>query len=275
MRNATAYEGCTYVKKGNKPKIVVFDLETLPDGRAVYRNLPTFGNWPGRGFKGDIQTIMCFGYKLLGEKKTYCINAWDFPQWKKDRHNDIEVVKAAYEILKDADGIITHNGIKFDMKILNTRLKLHKLPRLPKIPHIDTKQLCSRHLALYSNRLGDVATFMGLTNKMHWSNKWDTWVRFEYKEDSRKDRSLMDKYCKYDVIVLEEVYNEMREYAANIPNYNLFLGEDSKSPVCPACGGNHLHKHGFKTTKTKKYQRYQCQNCGNISQADLKGENLK
>lgn len=261
--------------KKSKPKIVIWDLETLPDARAVYRNLPTFGNWPGRGFKGDIQTIMCFGYKILGEKRAHSINLWDFKQWKKDRHDDLPVVKAAYEMLKDADGIVTHNGIKFDMKILNTRLKYHKLPRLPKIPHIDTKQLCSRHLALYSNRLGDVATFMGLTDKMHWSNKWDTWVKFEFREESKKDLKLMDKYCKYDVIVLEEVFNEMREYAANIPNYNMFTGDPKESRLCPACGSGKLHKHGFKVTKTTKYQRYQCQDCGNISQSNTKDKSLK
>ena len=97
----------------SSPKIVVWDLETMPNPREVIKRLPGMGAWPGRTLKADLNSIICFGYKIVGEKKTYSINGWDYKKdWKKDRHNDYNVVKYAYEILKDADAIVTQNDPK-------------------------------------------------------------------------------------------------------------------------------------------------------------------
>jgi len=258
----------------NKPKIVIFDLETLPDPERTYDVLPSYGLWNGRGFNGETQSIMCFAYKIVGQKRAHSINAWDFKNWKTDRYNDIEVIKAAREILVSADAIVTHNGKKFDLPVFNTRLKYHGLPRLPKIHHIDTKDLVKRNLSLYNNSLANVAEFLNLTDKIHWSDKWNTWTKMGFHKESAKDRKQMDKYAKYDVIVTEEVFEEMREYATNIPNHNLFNGANDVR-VCPSCGGSRLHKHGKKITKTKTMQRYQCQDCGTISTTDSKDRNIR
>jgi len=139
-----------------KPKIVHFDLETMPIPIEVYKRIPSFGAWPGRGFSADIQSIICFGYKIEGEANARCLNAWDFGTWEHDRHDDYELIRAAYDILEDADEIVTHNGKGFDVKMLDGRLAKHGLPALPKIHHIDTKQVVKK-LKLYSKRLNDVA----------------------------------------------------------------------------------------------------------------------
>ena len=134
-----------------KPKIVFWDLEI-----CRYKEMPTrkwFGmsQFYGRTMNADINSIVCFGWKVLGEKKAHCINAWDFPAWSEDVNDDGELVAAAYEILKDADGIVTHYGKKFDLPFLNTRLMFHGFPPLPVGPHIDTKTVASRKLKLFSN----------------------------------------------------------------------------------------------------------------------------
>lgn len=252
-----------------KPKIVIWDLETMPNPEEVIKRLPGMGAWPGRTLKSDLNSIICFGYKIHGKKRTYSINGWDFKKdWKKDRHNDYNVVKAAYEVLKDADGIVTHNGGKFDIKVLNTRLAYHGFPRLPKIPHSDTKVLASRNLFLFSNSLANVAKFLKVTDKMQIHNKWQLWVDLSMGKDTAKTRKIMDKYCKQDVDTLEEVYDKLKQYSNHVPNHNLFSNTKTS---CPSCGSDHVHKHGFKVTKTGKKQRYQCQECGTISTKPLKG----
>ena len=65
---------------------------------------------------------------------------------------------AAYDILKDADEIVTHNGKSFNVKVLNTRLAYYGMPPLPKMHHVDTKH-AAKGLSLYSNSLANVAKF--------------------------------------------------------------------------------------------------------------------
>jgi len=261
-------------KKTKKPRIILWDLETLPDPKQIYKNVPSIGAWPGRTFKAELQSVMCFGYKVYGEKRTHCINAWDFKDWKKDRHNDKQLVTMARDILNEADAIVTHNGKSFDYKVLNTRLAKHGLAPLPKKLHIDTKIVAKRGLSLYSNSLANVAKFFGVADKMTFNNKWGMWERIAFKEETKKDLKVMSDYCKMDVIVLEAIYDKLRPHATSIPNYNIF-DKSEEGRKCPNCGSDKLHKHGTKVTPTKIYQRYLCQSCGTTSRTDTKDKNAK
>jgi DNA polymerase elongation subunit (family B)/predicted RNA-binding Zn-ribbon protein involved in translation (DUF1610 family) len=250
-----------------EPNIILFDLETLMNMQEIAKIFPSIGNYPGRTMKATITSIICFGYKKLGDKKAKCINAWDFPKrWKIDKNDDYEVVKAAYEILNKADAVVTHNGIKFDMRHLNTRLVANGFPPLHNIPHIDTVRLARKNLLLYSNRLDDVATFLGVENKLE-NGGWQLWV--DVLNNKKKAMKLMSKYCKQDVEVLEQVYKKLMPLAKNIPNHNLFKGKDSH--VCPSCGSHKIQKNGFVRTKTTTKQRYRCLSCGSSSSVSVKG----
>lgn len=245
----------------NKPKIILFDLETMTDLKQVMSRIPGLGAWPGRTLKGDMMTIINFGYKILGEKETHCEVSWDYSD---DINDDRALVHIAYEILKDADGIVTHNGKSFDVKILNTRLAKHGLPPLPKIPHADTKVIAKRGLSLYSNSLNEVASFFSCESKME-NGGWKLWV--DVLAGDAKAKKKMVEYCKQDVRVLEQVFNELRPYAksSEIPNYNLF--DDSIENKCPNCGSHKVQKHGFRANATKRVQRYRCLDCGSTHHA--------
>ena len=255
----------------NKPKIVFWDLETLPDPRVIYNNIPSIGAWPGRTFKAELQSILSFGFKIDGDKKARCINAWEFDSWSKDRHDDSALVQIIYDTLYDADEIVTHNGKAFDLKVLNTRLMLFGMPPLPPlIKHVDTKIVLKNKISLYSNSLDNAAKFFSLDNKIHWANKWDTWGRFAFKEDTKKDRAQMDKYCKMDVEVLQQLYYKtMPLHGAYGINRALLDGR----PVCPKCGEDKLIKHSTHKTTSAVYQRYLCTNCGATSRTDKKDNN--
>lgn len=254
-----------------KAKIIIWDLETLPDPRKIYQVIPSIGAWPGRTFKGELQSIMSFGYKYYGDKEAQCVSVWDLDKkWNSRRNDDSALVAYAYNILKDADEIVTHNGKSFDVKVLNTRLAMYGMPPIPNVSHVDTK-LAAKKLSLYSNSLANVAKFFKLEDKMSFSNKWSLWTRIAFGESTKKDRTLMSDYCKQDVDTLEEVYTTLMPYhGTSSVNKNFFANK----PVCPTCGSNNVHKHGIKRTKTREYRRLLCQNCGAASEADSKG-NLK
>lgn len=254
----------------SKPNIILWDLETMSDLQQVFRRIPSIGNWPGRTLKGDMMSILCFGYKVLGEDKTHCVNSWDFGG---DINDDSALVHYIYETLKEADCIVTHNGKKFDVKVLNTRLAKYGLPALPKVHHADTMVIARRALSLYSNRLDDVAGFLGVEGKLE-NGGWDLWVKVH--NGDKQAMKLMVDYCKQDVNCLEQVFLKLRQYAkpTEVPNYNMF---NEGATVCPTCGSDSIEKHGTRATTTRLIQRYRCRSCGathSVTANSIKAEGI-
>jgi len=262
----------------SKPKILYFDLETLPIPDRVIEILPSIGNWPGRTMAADINSILCFGYKWEGQKKAKSINAWDFSRtWKVNRNNDIPLLKEALPILLQADQIVTFNGIKFDEKFFKTRVLSARaqtkdketfiLP--PNIHHVDVMRSIKRHTKLYSNRLKDVNKFFNVMEKGS-AGGWDVWARIANGTYTNRDLKDMDKYCKTDVDSMVELYKEtMPLHGPRVINHNVFVDKDN--PVCPNCGSHNLKSNGRRHTSAHSYTRLICGDCGTWSRTDLKG----
>lgn len=243
----------------SEPKIVIWDLETLPDPEAVYDRLPSIGAWPGRTFKAELHTILSFGYKIYGDKEAKCINAWEVGNSPSD---DSAIVQMAYDILHDADEIVTHNGKSFDLKVLNTRLMYYGMPPLDtKIKHVDTKQVLKGKLSLYSNSLKDAAKFFDVDDKMHWADKWSTWKRFAFGRETEEDRVTMDLYCKQDVEVLEQIWLKTRPFHGT-NSVNKQQWRKDIALVCSTCGSDNIHRNGTRRSTKYRYRRYLCNQCG-------------
>lgn len=252
-----------------EPRIVLFDLETLPNLKEALKVWPMLSDFPGQTLRASITSIICFGYKVFGEAGANCINAWDFSAWNKNINDDGPLVRKAYSILENADCVVTHNGIRFDWKYFQTRCAFHGLKPLPKIPHVDTCQLAKSHLYLFRNNLKHLAKFFETEDKID-TGGWDLWVRVHNKEEAAMRD--MSNYCIGDVIALEQIFKKLRPFASNIPNYNQFHLKGSKK-ACPSCGSTRIFKNGMKYTKTMSYQRYTCKDCGSNSRTDVKDLN--
>ena len=250
----------------SEPKIILFDIETLANLREVMKVIPNLGDYPGLTLKASINSVICFGYKYLGGKRVNCINAWDFEKpWKKNINDDYHLLKEAYEVLKEADAVVTHNGKRFDWKFIQTRLLYHGFPPLPKIRHIDTCEESKKNLFMFNNRLNTVAKFLTDSTKME-NGGWDLWV--DVSERKPKAMKLMEEYCKQDVLVLEKVFNKLRPVIKGLPNRNIFKEGDIK--VCPGCGSENLRSNGYRTTTTRSYKRYICVDCKSWCTTDVK-----
>lgn len=247
------YHEC--VRKEQKPHLILFDLEILPNMKEVLKVFSSLSNYPGQTMKASINSVICFGYKEFGSPKTNCVSAWDFKNWNKNKNDDYEIVKKAREILSDADAIITHNGKRFDLPFLQTRLALNGLPPLPNIKHIDTCLLARRHLKFFNNKLGTIGELLVGESKIK-NDGWDLWVRV-FNNDTKALKE-MENYCKGDVNLLEKIFIKLRAYSSDIPNHNLF----TKDSVCSNCGSLRMTKNGTKYTKTAKQQRWFCHDCG-------------
>lgn len=240
----------------DKPKIVLFDIETIPNFTEIMKIYPKIGNYPGLTLKASIGSIICFGYKIYGQKKVNCINAWDYKPWKKDINDDKILVKKIYDLLKDADCVVTHNGKQFDWKYIQTRLAIHGLPMLPNIKHVDTR-LLAKKLFMFNNSLDIIAKAITKEKKMD-NGGWELWVNVYSRQ--KKAMKLMSEYCKQDVITLEAIFERLKPLSKDIPNYNLFRRDGAH--CCPNCGGFGIRSLGYKYTATTKKKRYICLTCG-------------
>lgn len=249
----------------SEPKIVLFDIETLPDLDKVMEVFPQLSNYPGLTLKASINSVICFGYKIFGEKEIKCINAWDFKSWDKNVNNDLEIIKAAYEVLKDADAVVGHNSKRFDWKFIQTRLAIHGLEPLPRIKHIDTCNESRKNLMMFSNRLGEISKLL-FDDKKTENGGWPLWCKVMKRD--KQAMAMMTKYCKQDVNLTEKLFKKIRPYVTNIPNYNLF--ESGEKVLCPSCGSTRLEKRGFGTTKVRMFQKYVCKDCRSWSQVGIK-----
>lgn len=249
-----------------QPKIVFLDLETLPDLNQILNYWPQVSNYPGLSLKANLNSIICVGYKILGQKKTYCKCAWDFPEWKKDKNNDRRLCEFLQELFKDAQAVVTHNGKRFDWKFLQTRMLIHELNPLDNIHHIDTKQILKSNLFLFNNKLNTAGKVFLKDQKIK-NGGWDLWVKVHNDVSSAK--KLMKSYCRKDVELLEKLYLKLRPFIKNIPNYNLYYYNGK--PLCPNCGAEDTFKNGTRASRTRIMQRYQCAQCGTQFSVPKKG----
>lgn len=240
----------------------------MPNLHEAMKVFARLSNYPGLSMKATINTIICFGYKVLGEDKSpKILNAWDYKGWSKDINDDFELVKDAYEILKDADVIVTQNGKSFDWKFFQTRLMKHGLPVLPKIQHIDTKILAKQNLFLFNNSLDTMSKFLTKSHKMD-NGGWELWV--DVANRNPKAMKKMEIYCKQDVESLHHVFERLRPFVKEMPNFNQFRRDGSEA--CPTCGGFNWHYSGYKRTTTTSYRRGHCRDCGSwFKTTDKKG----
>ena len=68
----------------------------------------------------------------------------------------------------------------------------------------------------------------------------------------------MEKYNKFDVLSLEELYHILIPWDTSI-NFNLY--HDREDNICK-CGSSDLYKRGYAYTAVSKFQRYRCKECG-------------
>ncbi len=176
----------------------------------------------------------------------------DFPNYRKNKTNDKELVKELWELLNEAEIVIAHNGDQFDIKKLNMRFVAHKLPPPSPYKTIDTLKIARRYFNFSSNKLDELARQLKLGRKVIHTGK-DLW--FKCMSGDLKAWKLMKKYNKWDVILLEKLYLRLRPFMTMHPHY---VGHK----VCHVCGSPRVIKRGFDRLVGSRKQRYQCQSCG-------------
>jgi len=162
------------------------------------------------------------------------------------------MIRAAHELLSEADAVVTYNGDKFDLPKLNGEFVLDGLPPVPPVTSIDVIKTI-RKMGFLMTRLAFIGPLLRVGEKVKHEG-FDLWAKVIDGDPKAQER--MRKYNIKDVVLLEKLYLKIRPFIKNHPH----LGKEARE--CGACGSNNVHSRGYRRTKYFKIQRLQCQSCG-------------
>ena len=250
-----------------KRKVLYLDIETGPSLGWVWSSFKTnvIGYQPS--LAGDLSGgrhghMLCFSYLWEGQKVVKAVSQPDFPAvYEKDRFDDTEVVKAALNLLDEADIVIGHNIDRFDLPAIRGFAVKNGLPAPSPFRTVDTLKIARSTFRFKSNSLKNLAGELGLPAKQD-PGGFNTWLGC--LDGNPKAWKRMVEYAKHDTRLLPLLYERMRPFAKNMTR---FVEEEG----CPHCGvEGRLMKRGFARTNSAEYQRWQCMECLTYSRSRRK-----
>ena len=241
-----------YVQVDKKaPKILLFDIETSPMEVFVWglykQQIPIqsiIKDWSMLSWSAK----WLFDSKIISAKVT---------GYEAKAREDGSIITKLWKLLDQADVVVAHNGIKFDVRKANLRFHLNQLP--PPMPYrtVDTMKHAMRVFGSSSYKLDYLNKIFGLNMKKDAPYKW--WVGAVNGDEGCLANMLA--YNEFDVVVLEELYLELLPWMKSHPNIGLYI--DSKVPVCANCGSEDLYWGGYYYTPAGKYKAFRC-SCGAV-----------
>lgn len=230
-----------------KSRILLVDIETAPSLGWVW------GKWEQNviDFKRD-WFLLSFAYKWLGERGVHGSALIDYATFAGDKEDDRLLTKDLWNLFDEADIIVAHNGDNFDVKKANTRFISHQLPPPTPYKTVDTRKLARKYFRFDCNKLDSLGRYLGLGRKLP-NTGFDLWKRC--MDGDRAAWSMMMRYNKRDIVLLEKVYLKLLGWANTHPS--VAQGE----AVCPKCASGRVQKRGFAYTLARKKQRLQCLDC--------------
>lgn len=203
--------------------------------------------------------IITVSWKWLGEKgRPKVLSLPDFPMYKKDRNNNIELMRHIHGLMSQADIVCGHNAGNFDDKRVNTDLIKHGFSPPPPHKVIDTLRIARKYFGFNQNSLKALAEFLGLPHKLE-TGGYGLWKGCD--DGDMKAWAKMSRYCAGDVVTLEALYMRLRPWDQGHPALKP-RENTNKNPPCPVCDERKLQARGTRINRKGRMPRYQCQACG-------------
>lgn len=225
-------------------KVLIIDIETSP--LVGY----TWGVWNQNVIEVlEHKRMLCFAAKWVGERKVHF--------YSEHADGTEAMVRAAHELLDEADVVVHYNGQKFDVPHLKREMALIGLRRPSPFVQIDLLLNVRKEFNFDQNRLKDITAAFGLEGKAQHEG-FGLWVKC--LAGNAAAWKMMRRYNKQDVVATEGLYHRLLRdgWLPGHPSLRLYDG----TPGCPTCGGDHLQRRGYAYTRVSKFLRYQCQDCG-------------
>jgi hypothetical protein len=172
--------------------------------------------------------------------------------------DDSRITRELWKLFDQADILIGHNIIKFDVPKAQTRFIMNKLAPPSPFQMIDTLIVAQKNFRFSSNRLDYIGELMLNDRKIH--TEYALWLRC--MAGDQKSLEEMSVYNQKDVFLAEEAYVFLRPYIKSHPNMAIY--QEAIEPSCPTCGSTEIEECGYYTTSVNRYLAFRCKDCGAI-----------
>jgi len=238
------------------PKILAFDFETSPAKGYFFGSI-----WETNVIEIiEYEQILCVAWMEHGSNKVHVKGQDDFKGYKPGVLNDKELVMFFRDIISKYDIVSAHNGDRFDITVLNTRLLAHGLAPINLSSTIDTKKIAKNKFHLPSNKLDDIADFLGIGRKL--STHKGLWMGCE--KGIQTDWNYMKKYCKLDVVLQDKVLDYIIPFVKFNNVYSQLNGVDINCSN-PTCCSKKLKINKKRKVVGGWKNQYQCDDCGSYT----------
>ena len=195
--------------------------------------------------------------------------------------DDFDVVCKVVEAVNNCDLMVTFNGKRFDVKLLNTRALFWGLPPVKAPKHIDLFEQSKRVFKFPSNSMQNVSMYLGEKGKLETSgsNLWERCAEWENYEECEKALIEMVTYGNQDIEATRDLYKRFQGWMKGVPNLGVITNEvtENKTLRCIHCGSDDVFPLDQKAyTSVSSFDLYRCGNesCRGISRVTSNGKNL-
>lgn len=237
------------VSAEHSPKILLFDIETSPAKAWIWRTGKQYVSHNQLDAKSSFD-IICICYKWAHERKVHSLD------WGFNKQDSSEMINKFVKVVEDADIVIGHNGDKFDIRHINTQRLLHDQPPISWPTSEDTLKQLRRHFYFTSFKLDYVSKMLVGSGKSPMN--FQDWIDI-VERNSSKALNRMIKYCKNDVLKLDQVWKKIAPYCKVKAHCGIISGMGRDS--CPRCTSVEYVRNGFRYTAAGKYQDFKCKSC--------------
>jgi len=231
-------------------KRMFWDIETSPNVMFSWR----CGRKLNLDYHNIIQerAIICICWKWEGQKRIYSLT------WNEG--DDKEMLEEFSEEMKKADEMVAHNGDNFDIKWFNARRLIHGLEPVPRAKTVDTLKIARRRFLFNSNRLDYLGSLLFGEGKI--KTEFDLWRNIVLKNDEVALKKMV-RYCKKDVVLLEKVWQKLRDYEDAAGHAAVMAtGNHYTRWMCPHCASERVCVSKTKATaKGIKQYQMRCNDC--------------
>lgn len=239
--------------------VLVLDIETSLMTAYVFN---TGEQYVGYSDIKDDWYIMAWGAKWAGDPDSKIIYKASYTG------DDSKILKPLWDLLNEADIVLTQNGTKFDARKINARFMLNGFPPPKPYVHFDTFRLTKKVASFTSHSLEYLSSKFCTKHKKTSHAKYPgkkLWVECSAGNHDAQDE--MKRYNIKDVLSTEELYLKIKAWAPeSMPK--VFDVTDN-SLECSSCGYVGKMRVGKpRVSKSFSYVQHSCPECGHWQKAE-------
>lgn len=199
--------------------------------------------------------MLCCGFLDYTSNKPEVISLMDYPRLRSGMWDEKALMRDVFREVQKADLWVTHNGVRFDRRFIQTKFMEAGLGPLKPIPHVDNLYTSRAKLLLHSNRLKSIEDWLvswkGPISGAKTALKTAQW-QAAIMGDRRSFQYIID-HCKQDVLVLRDIYSELRPLLQGHPRLYPY-------PLCGIDGGEMVPRGANRNGRKPSYN-LQCATC--------------